>query len=224
MVLGQGSALGEAFVALQIYCASCPDVVLFLQSAQKMTRPTRLSRSIDIPIWYSQAIACFVANWSDKASNIRAIAQELNIGLDSLVFVDDNPFERTSSASELPMVAVPEVGDDTEAIAGHRRCRLFREPRRHRGGSRANLAIPGESGARSAASLYDGLGPYLQSLEMQLIWRPFRQIGLQRIVQLINKSNQFNLTTRRYTEEDCLAVMGDPLCGQAAAATGRSVR
>ena len=60
-------------------------------------------------------IASFVANWSDKAGNIRAIAEELNIGLDSLVFVDDNPFERNLVRQELPMVAVPEVPDDPTA-------------------------------------------------------------------------------------------------------------
>jgi len=54
------------------------------------------------------------------------------------------------------------------------------------------------------------LDSYLRGLEMRLIWRGFDRIGLQRIVQLINKSNQFNLTTRRYTEEDVLAVMEDP--------------
>ena len=62
-------------------------------------------------------IASFVANWHDKASNIRAIAEELNIGLDSLVFVDDNPFERSLVRRELPMVAVPEVGDDPATFA-----------------------------------------------------------------------------------------------------------
>ncbi len=62
-------------------------------------------------------IACFVANWSDKAANIRQIAHELNIGLDSLVFVDDNPFERNLVRRELPMVAVPEVGEDPTGYA-----------------------------------------------------------------------------------------------------------
>ena len=56
------------------------------------------------------------------------------------------------------------------------------------------------------------LPSYLRGLEMQLLWKRFDRIGLQRIVQLINKSNQFNLTTRRYTEEDVLAVMNDPGC------------
>ena len=72
-------------------------------------------------------ISCFVANWSDKANNIRAIAEKLNIGLDSLVFVDDNPFERNLVRKELPMVAVPEVDDDPGQLrARHRRRRLFR--------------------------------------------------------------------------------------------------
>ncbi|MBV9248485.1 MAG: hypothetical protein JO227_04470 [Acetobacteraceae bacterium] len=72
-------------------------------------------------------IASFVANWADKAGNIRAVAQELNIGLDSLVFVDDNPFERNLVRQELPMVAVPEVADDPAYFfTGNRGCRLLR--------------------------------------------------------------------------------------------------
>ncbi len=84
-------------------------------------------------------IASFVANWSDKAGNIRAIAEELNIGLDSLVFVDDNPFERNLVRQELPMVAVPEVSDDpTYYPRGAGRCRLLRGAVGHRRGPRAH--------------------------------------------------------------------------------------
>ena len=62
-------------------------------------------------------IASFVANWRDKPANLRAIAEELNIGLDALVFVDDNPFERDLVRRELPMVAVPEISDDPTSYA-----------------------------------------------------------------------------------------------------------
>jgi FkbH-like protein len=156
-------------------------------------------------------IASFAANWSDKAANIRAIAAELNIGLDSLVFIDDNPFERNLIRQELPMVAVPEVADDPSyfaqaiADAGYFEGLCVTEEDRERTsqyqGNRAREALK--------ASATD-LGGYLRGLEMRLVAKRFDRVGLQRIVQLINKSNQFNLTTRRYTEEGVLAVMDDP--------------
>jgi FkbH-like protein len=127
------------------------------------------------------------------------------------VFIDDNPFERNLVRRELPMVSVPEVGEDPAgyiraiADAGYFESLAVTEEDRertsHYQGNRAREAL------RASAT---NLGSYLRGLEMQLIWRRFDRIGLQRIVQLINKSNQFNLTTRRYTEEDVLAVMDDP--------------
>jgi FkbH-like protein len=156
-------------------------------------------------------IACFVANWADKAANIRMVARELNIGLDALVFVDDNPFERNLVRQELPMVAVPEVSDDptafprTLADAGYFEALWITDDDRARSaqyqGNRQREAL------RASAT---DLPSYLRGLEMQLVWRRFDQMGLQRTVQLINKTNQFNLTTRRYTEADVLAVMHDP--------------
>jgi FkbH-like protein len=156
-------------------------------------------------------IASFVANWSNKADNLRSIAQELNIGLDSLVFIDDNPFERNLVRQELPMVAVPEVSDDPVGYPVALSDAGYFE----------GLAVTDED--RERTSQYQGnkardalktsavdLPAYLRGLEMQLIARRFDRVGLQRIVQLINKSNQFNLTTRRYTDEDVLAVMVDP--------------
>jgi FkbH-like protein len=127
------------------------------------------------------------------------------------VFLDDNPFERNLVRQELPMVAVPEVSDDPtyypQAISD--------------AGYFEGLSVTDEDRARSSqyqgnkardalkASVTD-LPAYLRGLEMHLVWKRFDRTGLQRIVQLINKSNQFNLTTRRYTEEDALAVMDDP--------------
>src|SRR3954463_5412438 len=156
-------------------------------------------------------VASFVANWNDKASNLRAIAEELNIGIDSLVFVDDNPFERALVRRELPMIMVPEVGDDpatfaqTLADAGYFEAVAITAEDRARGAQ-----YQGNRQRERLKSSATDLDSYLRSLEMELIWRPFDKLGLQRTVQLINKTNQFNLTTRRYSEEDVLAVIDDP--------------
>jgi FkbH-like protein len=213
IVIGQGSPLGEAYVAFQDYARELSRRGVILAVCSKNDEANALEPFEKHPemVLKRGDIACFVANWSDKASNIRSIAQQLNIGIDSLVFIDDNPFERNLIRQELPMVAVPEVSDDPTyfptaiADAGYFEGIAITDEDRERSGQyQGNLA-------RDAlkASVTD-LESYLRGLEMQLVWRPFDKIGLQRTVQLINKSNQFNLTTRRYTEEDVLAVMDDP--------------
>jgi len=214
IVLGQGSPLGEAFAALQHYARDLTSRGVILAVCSKNDEANALEpfdRHPDM-VLRRPDIAAFVANWSDKAGNIRAIAEALNIGLDALVFLDDNPFERALVRQELPMVAVPEVSDDPTDWP-----RTLAD-----GGWFEGLAVTAEDRARAAqyqgnkarealkASATD-LEGYLRGLEMQLVWQRFDRLGLQRIVQLINKSNQFNLTTRRYSAEDVLAVMDDPL-------------
>jgi FkbH-like protein len=212
IVLGQGGALGEAYAAFQDYARELSRRGVILAVCSKNDEATALEPFDRHPemVLRRDDIAAFVANWSDKPTNLRAIADELNIGIDSLVFLDDNPFERNLVRRELPMVAVPEVPDDPTgfavaiADAGYFEALAVTDEDRERTsqyqGNRARAAL--------RASVTD-LPSYLRSLEMRLLWRRFDRIGLQRIVQLINRSNQFNLTTRRYSEDQILAVMDD---------------
>jgi FkbH-like protein len=213
LVLGQGSALGEAYLAFQDYVRALSErgVILAVCSkndADLARAPFELHSEMRLKL---SDISCFVANWNDKPTNISEIAKQLNIGLDAIVFVDDNPFERELVRKELPLVAVPEVPDDPalyadclaqsgyfEAIAITAEDRV-RTKQYHANRERALL--------RESATDLDS---YLRSLEMRLLWRRFDAIGLQRITQLINKTNQFNLTTRRYTEEEVRMMMQDP--------------
>ncbi len=212
IVIGQGSALGEAFVAFQEYARELSRRGIILAVCSKNDEANALEPFEKHPemVLRRGDIACFVANWTDKAANIRAIAAELNIGLDSLVFVDDNPFERTLVRQELPMVAVPEVGDDPVnyarivADAGYFEGLAVTQEDRERSGQYQGNRL--REALKSSAT---DLPSYLRGLEMRLVWRRFDQIGLSRTVQLINKTNQFNLTTRRYTEDDVLGVMRD---------------
>jgi FkbH-like protein len=213
IILGQGSAAGEAFVAFQSYARDLAKRGVILAVCSKNEEANAVSPFEQHPdmLLKRTDISCFVANWQDKAKNIRSIAKTLNIGLDSLVFVDDNPFERNLVRAELPMVAVPEVSDDPALFASFIADAGYFE----------GLAITDED--RERTRLYQAnadrdvlqaesadLPAYLHNLQMELRWRHFDKIGLQRTVQLINKTNQFNLTTQRYTEEDVLAIMQDP--------------
>jgi FkbH-like protein len=213
IVLGQGSALGEAYVAVQHYARELARRGVILAVCSKNTAENALEPFDKHPdmVLRRADIASFVANWSDKATNIRAIAHSLNIGLDSLVFVDDNPFERDLVRRELPMVAVPEMPDDPTfypraiADAGYFEAVSITSEDRERSGQ--------YQGNQQRAALKESatdLESYLRGLGMQLTWKRFDRTGLQRVVQLINKSNQFNLTTRRYTDEEVLVVMADP--------------
>jgi len=213
LVLGQGSALGEAFAAFQDYARELSRRGVILAVCSKNDEANAFEPFDKHPemVLKRRDIASFVANWDDKPANIRAIAEELNIGLDALVFVDDNPFERALVRRELPMVAVPEVGDDpatfaqTLADAGYFEAVAVTAEDRARGAQYQE----NRQRERLKSSATD-LDSYLRNLEMELIWRPFDRVGLQRTVQLINKTNQFNLTTRRYSEEEVLAVIDDP--------------
>ena len=210
LVLGQGSALGEAFVAFQGYARELSRRGVILAVCSKNDEANALEpfeRHPDMVLRRAD-VACFVANWRDKAANIRAIAQDLNIGLDAIVFVDDNPFERALVRQELPMVAVPEISDEpssypqTLADAGYFEALWITEDDRAR-----SMQYQGNRQREVLKASATDVPSYLRSLEMRLIWRRFDQIGQQRTVQLINKTNQFNLTTRRYTEDDVAAIM-----------------
>jgi len=213
IAIGQGTPLGEAHAAFQAYARDLArrGVILAVCSKNDLAHALEpFDRHPDM-VLRRDDIACFVANWSDKPTNLRAIARALNIGLDALVFADDNPFERDLVRRELPMVAVPELGDDPAhfaaiiAEAGYFDTRhLTREDRERTGLYQANQAREAWKGATT------DLDAYLRGLEMRLVWRRFDAIGVPRIVQLINKSNQFNLTSRRYTEQAVRAVMDDP--------------
>jgi len=211
--LGQGSAIGEAYVAFQSYVRDLArrGVILAVCSKNDLENARAPFERHPDMVLKLEDIACFVANWSDKAGNLRAIAEQLNIGVDSLVFVDDNPFERTIVRRELPQVAVPELHEDPAFYArsiadgGYfETLRVTTEDFERGGQYRANIA---RETLRASTTDLEG---YLKSLGMELRWLPFDQVGLQRIVQLTNKTNQFNLTTRRYTEAGILAIMSTP--------------
>lgn len=155
-------------------------------------------------------ICVFVANWEDKATNIRRIRDRLNIGLDSMVFLDDNPFERNLVRELLPEVLVPELPEDpilyvravselnlfeaaSYSAVDAERTSKYRQ-QEHRDEERARFA---------------DLDSYLASLETKARVVRFEPPDLPRIAQLLQRSNQFNLTTRRHAESECAMMMND---------------
>lgn len=210
--LGQGSALGEAHLAFQKYALALSHRGVILAVCSKNDAANALEAFERHPemILRRKDIACFVANWEDKATNLRAIAKALNIGLDSLVFADDNAFERNLIRRELPQVAVPELPEDPSFYATCIASAGYFE----------SLGATAEDQQRTAQykanaerellrdSVTD-IETYLRELKMELHWAQVDSISLPRVVQLINKTNQFNLTTRRYTAQEVSAMMLD---------------
>jgi HAD superfamily phosphatase (TIGR01681 family) len=180
IVLGQGSPLGEAYVAFQDYARELSRRGVILAVCSKNDEANALEPFEKHPdmVLRRGDIASFVANWSDKAGNIRAIAEELNIGLDSLVFIDDNPFERNLVRQELPMVAVPEVSDDptafpiTLADAGYFEGLAVTDEDRER-----TSQYQGNKARDVLKASATDLPAYLRRLEMQLITKSFALIA-----------------------------------------------
>ncbi|MFH6782591.1 MULTISPECIES: HAD-IIIC family phosphatase [Methylobacterium] len=216
IVVGQGSALGESFLALQAYARDLSRRGIVLAICSKNDPETARLPFAEHPDMLLRLpdFGAFAANWDDKATNLRRIAQELGLGLDALVFVDDNPFERALVRENLPMVAVPEVPEEPALVArclsdaGYFEAATLTDEDRFRAQAYARrigtggLAATGPAGADLARTLA-GLG-------MRLSWRSFDAVGLPRIVQLVNKTNQFNLTTRRLREAEAAALIDDP--------------
>jgi FkbH-like protein len=213
IVLGQGGAIGEAFLEVQRTALALRDRGVILAVCSKNDDAVARTPFRDHPemLLREEHVAAFFANWTDKATNLEAIAGELNIGLDALVFLDDNPAERAQVRQVLPQVAVPELPEDPSLYArtllagGYFEAIAFSDDDRQRAAQyQANQAR--ESIRKSSRDL----GSYLESLAMVATMRPFDDIGRARVTQLINKSNQFNLTTRRYTEAQVQALETDP--------------
>jgi FkbH-like protein len=143
--------------------------------------------------------------------NIREAASELNIGLDSMVLVDDNPAERALVAGQLPEVAVPDVGSDVSRFAEILEHERYFEVAKVVQDDLSRSDYYTSNAQRSAYQAdFRDYGEFLASLEMTAEIGAFVPVYLERITQLINKTNQFNLTTRRYTSAEVEAISRDP--------------
>jgi FkbH-like protein len=212
LVIGQGSASGEAFAAFQRYASQLKErgIVLAVCSKNERSIAESAFAHADMVLRLDD-FAVFVANWNDKASNLRQIAEALNIGLDALVFFDDNPAERALVRAELPMVAVPEVPEDPASFTRVLADAGYFEAISFTTDDLARARQYQDNGRRQQAfeSATD-MSSFLASLTMTLQIGEVDAHSLARVTQLINKTNQFNVTTRRYTEPALRAFAAEP--------------
>lgn len=207
--LGRDSAVGEAYLDFQAYCLEVKDrgVLLAVASKNDAERAREAFEHPDSLLKISD-FSAFVANWQAKDQNLRLIAQQLNIGLDSLVFVDDNPAERALIRAQLPQVKVPEIGANVADFARIIERNLYFEKTEFSEEDQRRTAYYAEDRSRAEAKgAFASYEEYLTALAMRAEIGRFSNTYLDRIVQLINKTNQFNVTTRRYTFAEVAALL-----------------
>jgi FkbH-like protein len=159
-------------------------------------------------------------NWNNKAANLRELAAELNIGVDSFIFVDDNPAECALIGSEFPQCEVVQLPDKpyllpevARTLPGVENIRLTEEDRRKGEMYRAQAA------RTQLEASYENVEDFLRTLDIQVTIEPAGAFSIPRIAQLTQKTNQFNMTTRRYTEPQIQRFVSDPGCDVYSVAT-----
>ena len=146
--------------------------------------------------------AVIKANWASKDQNFVEIAQELNLLPESLVFVDDNPAEREIVRTQIPGVCAPEIGSPEQYISVLSHSGFFEVTELSEDDLKRTAMYEENIKRNALQKTFENYRDYLLSLEMRAVIRPFEPIYITRITQLTNKSNQFNLTTRRYTQTE----------------------
>jgi FkbH-like protein len=210
--LGQGSPEGEAYLAVQQYALELRRRGVALVACSKNLEAIAREPFEKHPdmLLREAHFAAFLANFDDKATNLARAAAMLDLDPSAFVLIDDDPAERERVRSALPWVMVPELGEDpahfvrTAVASGHFEHLLLTA---EDAGRAAAYAARADATALQA-SIGD-YGAYLRSLQMELSIAPFDAIGRPRIAQLIQKSNQFNPTTRRYSEAEVAALEAD---------------
>lgn len=206
--LGNVSASGEAYMVFQHYTKELKQRGVLLAVCSK--------NEYDIAkdgFTHSESVLAFEdfisfkANWNPKHKNIEIIADEINIGLDSLVFIDDNAVERNIVESQLPTVSVPNVGDDVLNFIEYIEQNGYFETGSLSADDVNRNKFYSENQQRAKElSVFENYQDFLYSLAMEAEIKPFSDIYFDRITQLINKTNQFNLTTKRYTVTEVEAI------------------
>lgn len=211
--LGDESPEGRAYTAFQRYLKELSGMgVLLNVSSKNEDAAARAGFGRPDSVLREEDFLCFRANWEPKPQNVAEIARQLNLLPDSLVFLDDNPAERALMRQSLPGVAVPELGSPEEYVRVLDRGGWF-EPTALSADDRRRVEMYRQNRQRAEqAQSFADYGDYLRSLAMRCELEAFDAPHLERITQLINKTNQFNLTTRRYTAAETAACAQDPAC------------
>jgi FkbH-like protein len=209
--IGNETATGESYMYFQKYVKELKERGIILAVSSKNNHEIAIEGFTHSDSVLSfEDFAIFKANWEPKTQNIQEIATEINIGLDSLVFIDDNSAERHIVISQLPEVAVPDVGADVMQFVDYiEKNGYFEITSLSNDDVNRNKFYKNNSERAIAQSKFSDYNEYLESLDMIAEIKPFSLLYIDRITQLINKTNQFNVTTKRYTIGEVQALIDD---------------
>ena len=209
--IGQETSLGQVFSEFQSYVKLLKDYGVMLNVASKNEEENALA-GLNHPegVLRPSDFILIRANWEPKSKNLLEIAAGLNILPDSLVFVDDNPAEREIVRQQAPEVTVPEIGKPEEYIRVLDRGGYFEVTSLSEDDRRRSQMYQANLQRAQQQAFFADYGEYLRSLRMKAVIRPFESMYMARIAQLTNKSNQFNLTTKRFTQAQIEEAAADP--------------
>lgn len=210
--LGQGDPRGEAFLEIQRAALVLKQRGILLAVCSKNDEAVALKAIREHPemVLRESDFSAFQINWADKATNLEILAERLSLGLDSFVFLDDNPVERSQIRQALPKVSVPELPRDPAAYARALLTGGFFEAVTFSDEDRARVDFYAANARRETLQAQSrDLDGFLRSLQMEALFTTAGETGWSRFTQLINKSNQFNLTARRYTDSEIHRLVSD---------------
>lgn len=198
--IGMETSQGQTFLEFQRYVAKQKDIGIMLAVDSKNDEENALAGlKKEECVLSPDDFIVIKANWDPKDINLRQIANEINVGVDSVVFIDDNPAERAIIRGNVPEAAVPEVGEAHNFISVIDRSGFFEATNFSADDIKRNEMYKANIQRAQSQSQFENYEDYLRSLEMTAVIAPFDSAFESRIAQLTNKTNQFNLTTRRCT-------------------------
>ena len=208
--IGPEEAVGQAYLEFQQYLKEHQQLGIILNVDSKNEEENAIA-GLKHPdgVLKPDDMIVIKANWEPKDRNFKAIADELTLLPESLVFVDDNPAERHIVSEQLPGVAAPDIGSVQDYIKVLDRSGFFETTVVSADDAKRNEMYKQNAKRAQQESKFENYKDYLLSLDMKGTLKPFEPVLMARIAQLSNKSNQFNLTTRRYTQEEIEAVAAD---------------
>ena len=209
--IGTETAIGEAYTEFQKYVKQLKEIGVVLAVSSK-NEDNIAKEGLNLPdmILKEKDFYSIKANWNPKFENISNIAKEINIGVDSIVFMDDNPAERELVKGNLPMVEVPDIGSNIVDYIDHiDKNGYFEIINLSKEDLERNKFYEMNKKRENEKSAYSSYEDFLKSLDMQAEIDFIKPIYTDRIAQLTNKTNQFNLTTKRYTLSDIENISKD---------------
>lgn len=211
--LGHGLGIGKAFTEFQMWVKKLKQRGIIICVASKNNEDTAkepFERHPDMVLKLDD-IAVFMANWETKVDNIRAIQGILNIAFDSMVFLDDNPFERNMVRENIPGITVPELPEDPGKYLEYLySLNLFETASYSQADKDRTKQYQVEAKRVSLAKTFANEADFLKSLDMVSTVSGFTKFNTPRVAQLSQRSNQFNLRTIRYTEADITSMAENP--------------